>query len=196
MSLTKKQITNKLISDNKLKPNDVAVISEYLTNGFIQWKAYKAGHTKCNDESCRVEAAKYFAKPNVKESISNVLDYLLDGIKHTLHYQIIKTYRNRAFYNVDDIIDDDGNMREDLSEDLKCVIDGVEHKPMLIGSGENAETLYTKKYTLANRDKALEQLTKYMAIISDKLEISGKIETIAHPVAEQLKQIREQFKSK
>lgn len=144
----------------------------------------------------RTESSTYFAKPNIKAAIAEYLDRIIEGYKNTLHHDIIATYRARAFYKTEDILDENGNLQPNIPEELKCVIDGMELKPTTVGSGENAETMFVRKYTLANRDKALEMLTKYMALIKDRIELSGSVEITEHPVAAQLKLLRESIEKK
>jgi len=155
-----------------LTPKEINILEEYFLNGNVQWKAYIKFNTTKNPVTARTESSTFFAKPHIQEAISYYMDIHISQFRDTLHYEIIDKYRRRAFYNIFDYLDAaTGELKPDLSEEMLVVIDGTEEKAVPVGGGLYKQTTV---YKFANRDKALEQLMKYMGLVENKLEITGK----------------------
>ena len=90
---------------------------------------------------------------------------LAEGLKLAripMEKRVVDVWMRRAFYDVADILDDNGSLVDTMANlskaGLSVCIDGIDVKPDKDG-GEH----YV--YKLADRDKALEMLQKYAQII-------------------------------
>lgn len=86
----------------------------------------------------------------------------LSGAKTGLEKRIMDTWLVRAFYDVADIVNEEGQLANTMQElkklGLSAVIDGIDIKPDKDG-GEHIV------YKLADKDRALEMLQKYIQMI-------------------------------
>jgi phage terminase small subunit len=158
------------MSDKELTAKHKAFCNEYLTNGFNgTHAAIKAGYT----ESCATStASEILTYPNVKEYIRITLDSVVGTMKDVLEKRIIETYYKRAFYDIAQFMNSDGEINiDDINEaGFGCIIDGVK-KAKTVTTGENFDKVESAVYELADRDKALAQLTKYMNLINEKIDL-------------------------
>jgi hypothetical protein len=152
---------DELKEKHKLTAKDIKILGEYTTNGFVQWRAY-AKYNSVSDTVARTKSSVYFAKGHIKSAISEYCDILIGQYKDTLHYEILDTYRKRAMYDIDMFINADGSIKDDVPKEWKCVIDDIDNN----------------KPTLADRDKALSQLSKYMGMMVEKIEHSGDLNIV------------------
>ena len=158
---------------HKLTLKENLFIHNYLTNNFNGTQAaISAGYSK---KSAYELASRLLRKVEVIEGIKKALDDTIGKYKNTLHYEILHTYRVRAFYDPSDIIDENGGLIvSDLKElgDLTKCIEGIETKP-----GTNGEKIHRddeRKIKLCDREKALDQLSKYMGMMNLQVEHTGK----------------------
>ena len=95
-------------------------------------------------------------------SLALELDMALSGAKTGLEKRIMDTWLVRAFYDVADIVNEEGQLANTMQElkklGLSAVIDGIDIKPDKDG-GEHIV------YKLADKDRALEMLQKYIQMI-------------------------------
>ncbi len=143
----------------QLNEREILFIAEYCNNGFNgSQAAIIAGYSK---KGAGTQAGRMLKNAEIRNGIKAYLDEILGQYKDTLEFEIIKTYKIRAFYNTSDILTEDGALKverlEDLGDNVR-VIDGIETRPTKSGD------TYTV-IKLANREKALEQLTLYMGLI-------------------------------
>lgn len=163
-----------------LSKRQVEFVVAYVENDFNSRAAYcavrKVDYFSSDFATKRricAYAQRTFSSKSIRVALKTLLDEMLGGIKDTLSHRIIDTYQTRAFYNIADVLDDSGDLRVPLSElgKLACVIDGVEKKQASLSyevdeEGNRVPVVNTiVKYTLADRDKALEMLAKYMKLI-------------------------------
>jgi phage terminase small subunit len=160
--------------EKELTEKEQLFIAEYLVNGFNGTQAaIKAGYSKNTAGEIAHENLK---KPHISNRVSSYLDEVLGKYRNTLHYEIIDTYRRRAFYNPADFIDCEGQLLKPL-EDYGpdgVVIDGIEKQIKQVGK----EVYDVVKVKLADRDKALSQLTAYMNLIKNTVDLSGELKAI------------------
>ncbi len=159
------------MSDKKeLTPKELLFVNTYLTNGFNgSQAAVDVGYSK---KTAKEQAYEILTKPHIKEYIRDVLKEVVGTKKDILEKQIIDTYYKRAFYDIALFMDKEGLVDIDKINEAGygCIIDGVK-KAKTVTTGDNFEKVENVVYDLANRDKALEQLTKYMNLISEKLDL-------------------------
>jgi uncharacterized protein YwgA len=104
-----------------------------------------------------------------RSALKKYIENIIGETKDTLELKIIKLYMIQAFYNPADIIDDDGLLISPLADlgDLAYCIEGIEKTYSRAGE-------IVKKVKLVNRDKALEQLARYINIMTDSLQVTGQ----------------------
>lgn len=152
---------------DELTPKQQKAITLYFEWNFnIRMAARRAKYSE--------EAFRLFIKtPKARAILKAYAEYMLDEKKDTLEYQIVKVYMIRAFYDPADIIDDQGFLLvKDLKElgELSQCVDGIEKSESWSDGGGSLKM----KVKLCDREKALEQLCKYISIMKDSVEITRK----------------------
>ncbi len=152
----------------KLTEKEIIFIAEYCINGFNATKAaIKAGFSK---RSARQIATRLLSKDYIREAIKNYLDGIIGQYKDTLEYEIIQHYKLLAFYNPDDIIDQEGKLRKKTLTaygDLAKCIKGIQVT-------YNARGKKQTKVLLYDRDSALEKLAQYMKLLTQNIALNVK----------------------
>lgn len=168
---TTEDIQNSLLNNEKLTDKQRMFIIEYINNDFNGTQAYLKVTPSVTPESAAVESSRLLRNVNIKQAIKDYLDEVLGQYKDTLEYEIIQTYKLRAFYNANDIVDKDGKLKikKDLRElgKLNKCIDGIEKTYNKSGN----EII---KIKLANRDNALEKLSMYMKLLTQNIDFTSK----------------------
>lgn len=172
------QELNKQVKD-QITDKDLIIVGEYVSNGFNQTGAFRKGNpeSKANEDSIRQMASFYFTKVNVRELLRKYLNTIIAQQKDYLHKKILETYYMRAFYNKDDLINEDGSIKKGLTPVQMMAIDVKSIKTTK--KAESGEIVYYPEYQLADRDKALDMLTKYMEMLpKESINLSITNETI------------------
>ena len=150
------------MSDNKLKERKRLFCVEYPKDFNATEAAKRAGYSKKSAYSTGHELLK---KPEIQAEISNQIRDIIERAKIPLKKQILDFWIIRAFYDVTEIVDLNGNLKlteEQLREKgLQVCIDGIEKKISAQGD-------VTIKYKFADKDKAVEMLQKYMGMIKEE----------------------------
>lgn len=125
--------------------------------------AYQLAYPNCRTEgSAAANASKLIRTPKIQALLKQKLEEATGRRKEHLEHQILELWFTRAFYEPADILDDSGNLAKPMAElrrlGLSVCIEGVDKKPTKDGG-------YVKVYKLSNRDHALEQLQRYIAMI-------------------------------
>lgn len=116
----------------------------------------------CTKVSARTGAARLLADANIQEALSTELAAVLKEKRRPLEKRILDTWMVRAFYDSTEIIGLNGELV--IAEDelrkrgLHVCIDSINKK--LNSQGDEY-----MEYKLADRDKALDMLQKYIAMI-------------------------------
>lgn len=154
----------------KLKPKHILFISYYINNGLNASQAYREagfGSKKQSTAAVAVGAHKLITQANIKAAIRLMMDAWLDAQKLKLDRQIIDVLTKRAFYDPKMFIKDDGSPAfeklEDLPEEWRCVIDGIETKCF----GKDADVVKTV-VKLANREVSMDKLSKYIILFKEQ----------------------------
>jgi hypothetical protein len=152
-------------------------IEAYVTNGFcIQAAAEESGYTVKG-------LTAWLHTEKARECVRAYTLFLTGNKKDTLEYRLIDTYMTRAFYNPGDIVNQDGHLISDNLKELgklAICVDGIEteEKGFITITNEDgkkeSKPIIKKKVKLADREKSLEQLCKYMKIMTDQIELTGK----------------------
>ena len=157
------------------KAEELAELYMRLTKGqidfvhnFIQADFRNATECYCNAfpessrESATVDASRLLSTANVRACIALELEMALGAAKTGLEKRIMDTWLVRAFYDVADIVNEEGQLAHTMQElkklGLSTVIDGIDIKPDKDGNEHIV-------YKLADKDRALEMLQKYIQMI-------------------------------
>jgi hypothetical protein len=157
------------------KAEELAELYMRLTKGqidfvhnFIQADFRNATECYCNAfpdatrDVAPASASRLLSSVNVRAVIALELEMILGAAKTGLEKRIMDTWFIRAFYDVADIVDGAGRLAHTMPElkrlGLSIVIDGIDIKPDKDG-GEHIV------YKLADKDRALEMLQKYIQMI-------------------------------
>jgi hypothetical protein len=137
-------------------------VRELIKNDFknaagVYEKVY--GCTKKVASAC---ASRLLKDANIQAIMAEELAAVLKEKRIPLEKRILDTWMVRAFYDIADIVDDQGQLVKTMDvlrkEGLSVVIDGIDVKP-----DKNGDEHYV--YKLADRDRALDMLQKYVQMI-------------------------------
>jgi len=146
---------------------------EYLTDFNATQAAIRAGYSK---QTARQQGDRLLSNVDIQKEISEQVEDLLTKAKIPLKRQIYNYWITRAFYDITEILDINGELKmttEQLREKgLHVVIDSINTKI-------NAQGEKTIVYKFADKDKAVEMLQKYIQMIKDQpLEIKDTSEKV------------------
>lgn len=154
-----------------LNAKEMLFIAEYITNKFNATQAYIKTMARKNSsyQSCGTEAHKLIKKPLIQNCIRKMFDYWLDEKKLKLERELCEIIYRRATYNVNTFTNPDGSFKllDQIPEEWQCVIDGTEVR--YFGKDAQRKVIITK---LADRDKAIDKLDKYIQMTKDVKEIN------------------------
>jgi hypothetical protein len=195
-----------LVLSPKLKLNnrEKMFVIEYCSNGFRLASAVKAAGYKEKISGDRDRAdiigARVMRKPAVKKAIADFLANAIEIAKGRLEYQLLRYYHTRAFYNPADIINEHGELIKPLNElgDLAICVEGIQKKYHHLGD----DNITTTTITLADREKAMAQLSKYIGMVTDvqyhnhshlhakgEIDVNGKTYTSIDAIREEINKI-------
>jgi phage terminase small subunit len=126
--------------------------------------AYRRAYPKASEATAATESSRLLKDPKIQEAISTELKAVLAEKRVPLEKRILDTWIVRAFYDPTEIIDLNGHLKISEKElhkrGLQVCIDSINEK--LTAKGDR----YVE-YKLADRDKALDMLQKYIAMIKE-----------------------------
>jgi hypothetical protein len=161
-------IAKKIIPEWKeigLKPKYIRFLAEYVSNGFNASNAYlkHIARKGIKEESIWVLASNLLRNVKVKEAFALWKAITLDEVKGKLENKIVDQLMHRAFYDSSTFIGDNGKIipMSIIPEEWRCCVDSVETKYY----GKDAIKVIT--YKLADRDKARQELEKYIEMLKD-----------------------------
>jgi phage terminase small subunit len=135
--------------------------------------AYQRAYPRASEESARREASRLLTKVDIQALLSSTLADILSREKIPLEKRILDIWLKRAFYDPAEIVNSKGALIHPLEElsrrGFSVCVEGIETRI-------NAQGVETIKVRLADRDKALETLQKYVWMIkpqTQKIEIGG-----------------------
>lgn len=126
-------------------------------------EAYMRAYPNCKSEEVGFSSASRLLRTEkiqalLREKIEEATGKLTENLSH----QILSMWVTRAFYDPADIIDAEGNLRDTMDglkeRGLSVCIDGIDIKP-------DKDGMEHITYKLADRDKAQDQLQKYIGLI-------------------------------
>lgn len=188
---TRDLLTEEFIQENtadldwpdELLPQEKLFVSFYIADAhwdpmkaYIMAK-YEPGSTQ---SLTRVRANNLLKQEKIQKAINNYVDTVVEINKGRAKVNIIELQRSRAFYDPSKLLNADGSLKyktlDEVPAELRPVIDNIETR--WFGKDANVKTTNVK---LANRDKALEQLTKILRI-NEEADADEKDNREARPV--------------
>lgn len=144
-----------------------AFIKFYIENDLKDpASAYEAAYG-CTHASALTAHRRLLHLDAFQEHFAKRLKEALKNDRTTLEIRVVKMWITRAFYDISDLLDGDGNLVDTLenlkAKGLSCVIDGIDIRVDKDG-GEHVV------YKLADRDKALSMLKDYAQIINEPVK--------------------------
>lgn len=137
-------------------------VRAYIENDFKNAAGVYEKVYGCTAKAALSCASRLLKDANIQAMLATELAAVLKEKRIPLEKRILDTWMVRAFYDVADIVDSQGalvmTMAELKSSGLSVVIDGIDIKTDKDG-GEH----YV--YKLADRDKALDMLQKYIQMV-------------------------------
>lgn len=133
--------------------------------------AYLRAYPRASEETARRNASRLLTNADIQKYLSEALAGIIAREKVPLERRILDYWTRRAFYDPAEIIDGRGALLHPLTEldTLSICVEGIETRV-------NAQGIETVKVKLADRDKALEMLQQYIAMIKPQTQ---KIELIS-----------------
>jgi len=126
--------------------------------------AYSRAYPRASEATAATESSRLLKDPKIQEAISTELKAVLAEKRVPLEKRILDYWITRAFYDPTEIIDLRGNLRMTETQlrkrGLFVVIDSTNKKL-------NAKGDEYMEYKFADRDKAVDMLQKYIAMIRE-----------------------------
>lgn len=150
-----------------ITPKQAKFIEVYAATLDTVRSAKEAGYTSTR------EARRLLKKKHVLDAINTQMKSKGINIEPTIP-RILQELMRIAFFDPKDLYYDDGTPKAltEISEDARRCIVGIEFA--LEGKGEDAVTI--KKYKIADKHKALENLGRHLAMFTDKMKVDVNTE--------------------
>lgn len=163
------QAENETAWDAELKAKERIFVLHYCTNELCflnATAAYRETYTKKDrktgklvipeQSTCEANGSRLLKRDRVKAAIRKLLVITQEELDTNNTYKILQELALLASYNPADILDKAGRLKvknlSDLGEKAKCI-------------AQITPTMYGVKYTLYDRNKALEKLLNYLSIV-------------------------------
>jgi phage terminase small subunit len=158
---------------NKLTRAQRKFIDFYIEQDFRNaTTAYVRAYPRSSEETARRNASRLLTKADIQEYMSGVLSEIIKRERFPLERRILDYWTRRAFYDPAEIVDSKGALLHPLEElsklQLSVCVEGIETRII--------QGVETTKIKLADRDKSLEMLQRYIEMIkpqTQKIEIGG-----------------------
>ncbi|GHV74882.1 phage terminase small subunit [Spirochaetia bacterium] len=149
-------------------------IDNFIANDFQNASAaYRKAYPKSKAESARREASRLLTNVDIKTAIGNRLDEIMGEKKIGLEKRIVEYWMIRAFYDPTEIVDINGKLKISQKKlkktGLYVCIDSINKKV-------NSQGYETIEYKFADKDKAADMLSKYLAMIHEKVDVTGTVD--------------------
>lgn len=154
----------------KLTKKQQLFIDEYLIDLNATQAAIRAGYSV---DSARDIGCENLTKPNIQEAIAKAM---AERSKRTGVNQdrVILELAKIAFVKMTDIVDSNGKIREDTTDDDLACIESVKFKKSYSTTGLTTE----REVKIASKIKALELLGKHLGMWNDKIDVNVAIPVV------------------
>ncbi len=153
----------------KLTEKQQRFVEEYLIDLNGTQAAIRAGYSA---RTANEQASRLLANVSVQQTVS---ERMAERSKRTGVNQdrVILELAKIAFLRMTDVVDKNGNIKDDASEDDLSCIESIKYKHSDTDTGSSTE----REVKIASKLKALELLGKHLGMWNDKLDVN-----IAQPI--------------
>ena len=148
----------------KLTKKQQLFVNEYLIDLNATQAAIRAGYSV---ESARDIGCENLTKPNIQQAIAKEM---AERSKRTGVNQdrVVLELAKIAFVKMTDIVDDEGRIKSDATDDDLACIESVKFKESYSDTGSMTE----REVKIASKMKALELLGKHLGMWNDKIDVN------------------------
>lgn len=148
----------------KLTKKQQLFVDEYLIDLNATQAAIRAGYSV---DTAREIGCENLAKPNIQQAIAKVM---AERSKRTGINQdrVVLELAKIAFVKMTDIVDDEGRIKSDATDDDLACIESVKFKESYSDTGSMTE----REVKIASKMKALELLGKHLGMWNDKIDVN------------------------
>lgn len=165
--------------ERTLSREEIAFVAAII-NGNTQSTAYNIANPSYKGAYAYAIGSSMANRPHVKKVLDAELDRARIAAKShaTKHVgRVLDEYLRIAFVDPSKLLDNTGRPLplHEIDEDTRRAIIGVDIVDEFEGRGDARQQIGTvKKYKLADKQKALDSLSKMMGLLVEKTEITGK----------------------
>lgn len=148
----------------KLTEKQQRFVDEYLIDLNATQAAIRAGYSA---KTADVQGARMLGIVKVQQDIS---EKMAERSKRTGVNQdrVVTELAKVAFLNIGDVVDDQGKIKDDASEEDLACIESIKYKK----SEGDSVTSVEREVKVASKLKALELLGKHLGMWNDKLDVN------------------------
>ena len=141
-------------------------VEEYLIDLNATQAAIRAGYSP---QTARDIGCENLTKPNIQNAIGKAI---AERSKRTGINQdrVIQELAKLAFVKMTDVVDSNGRIKSNASDDDLSCIEGIKYKSSSSESGSSIE----REVKIASKLKALELLGRHLGMFTDKINLTGE----------------------
>ena len=157
----------------KMPEKEKTFAAAYVVD-FNATHAYLAAYPNTKKVNATANGSVFLRRENVQALIKKYCDERINNYKNELEKKIVDVYMKRAFYDASKWFDEKGRLICEWEEFQKSgygiIVDGIETRAY----GKDATNEKTV-YKLADKNKALEMLSRYMRIMAENVNVNEKV---------------------
>lgn len=141
-------------------------VEEYLIDLNATQAAIRAGYSP---QTAKEQGSQNLTKLNIQNAIGKAI---AERSKRTGINQdrVIQELAKLAFVKMTDVVDSNGRIKSNASDDDLSCIEGIKYKSSSSESGSSIE----REVKIASKLKALELLGRHLGMFTDKLNLTGE----------------------
>lgn len=162
--------------DYKLRIQQEMFCINYVANGFNATQA--AIDAQYAKNSAQEQSSRLLSNDMVQRKIKELVGHKIKAVNVT-HQRVLSELHEIAFSDFEEAYKEDGTIRDvkDMPASLRKAIASIEVDELWEGQGQDRTQVgVTKKIKFWPKDKALDQLGRYLKMFIDKVEHSGSLD--------------------
>ena len=140
-------------------------VEEYLIDLNATQAAIRAGYSA---KTANEQGARLLVNVSIQKAISRAMT-ARSNRTNISQERVVNELAKIAFLNISDIIDQHGNLKENVSRDDMAGIEWIRSKGIETENGYVRET----EFRVTSKLKALEHLGRHLGMFTDRVELSG-----------------------
>lgn len=148
-------------------------VSEYVKDCNATQAAIRAGYSK---KTAQEQSSRLLSNVIVRVEIDKKIKKAADSSEITVE-RTLRELSRLAFFDIRKLVNPDGSPKpiQDLDDDTAAAIGGLDILEEFEGTGKDRKFIgYTKKYKITDKNSAIEKSMKYLKLLTDKFEHTGK----------------------